>query len=818
MLSIQLLGEMVVLRDTEALALPPSRKTRALLAYLIVAGRPQRRERLCSMLWDVPDDPRGALRWSLSKLRALVETSGSPARIVADRDTVAFVPEGMECDILTLRTLSKEGFDTASTETLELVAATINGEFLEGLDLPSQPDFQAWCLAEREDTRRKHAQLLSTLAGRLAQASPEAALPHVRRLVTLDGFDAQARADIVRLLIRLGRRDEAIQHSETGIRMLREAGLPLGALAAAARELNAKPPPAIATDREEVPAVPATMPKTEDQAARLIVVDDEPELGRMIAEYLGGHGFAVRVATSGPTLDKLLADEPADLLILDVNMPGEDGFSIARRIHGRPNGPRILFLSAAANVADRVTGLEIGADDYLTKPFDLRELRARVRASLRDVAQLALAPLAPERTEPAESADPIAPARDRAANPGGGPSLAVLPFRSLGAEAERDLLADGMVEDLIAALSNLRWFFVISRNSSFTFKDRMVPAPQVGRELGVRYVVEGAVRHIGERVRITVQLVETDSGMPVWADRFDGSVEDIFSLQDQVVARIVAALEPNLRRAELARLRRQPPTAVPRAYESYLRATACMHPMTPDNCAAAMELLDQALRDDAHFGLALAASAWCRVWRSIQDEHGTITREEADRTIMQAEAALAAAPDNPTVLAQVALVFCHLSYRRQAAPSLAEQAVALHPNSPLAQAVIGWVRIYTGDIEAAVPHFAKALQLDPLDPSAGEPMAGASFAELFAGRLEKAIELGERAVAASPTSLTAHRALVSALGNAGHEASAAVAKLRAIAPDFTLASYEKIRQRHSSHPYTEMVYNGLRRAGIPERT
>src|SRR5215213_10075728 len=159
MLTIRLLGEMTVLRDGEALPLPPSRKTRALLGYLVATARPQRRERLCTLLWEVPDDPRGALRWSLSKLRALVdEPEGGPARILADRETVAFAAEDVGCDLHALRNLAAvRPLDAAPLERLLAVAQGVGGEFLEGLELPSQPDFQAWCIAEREDARRHHA-------------------------------------------------------------------------------------------------------------------------------------------------------------------------------------------------------------------------------------------------------------------------------------------------------------------------------------------------------------------------------------------------------------------------------------------------------------------------------------------------------------------------------------------------------------------------------------------------------------------------------------------------------------------------------------
>jgi len=266
------------------------------------------------------------------------------------------------------------------------------------LELPGQPNFQIWCLAEREDARRHHAAVLDALARRLAATAPEEALPHAKRLVELDCFAAGPRAALVTLLARLGRREEARQHCETGTRLLQEAGLPLGPLAAAARDLRAFPSFRYATTsqadmatvspmvHENAPARPGPAPAdVVEDARRLIIVDDEPELGRMVAEYLGGHGFAVRTAISGQAMRRLLAEKPADLVILDVNMPGEDGFAIARSLRNGAGSPKILFLTAASDVIDRVVGLELGAEDYVTKPFDLRELRARIRIILRRI-------------------------------------------------------------------------------------------------------------------------------------------------------------------------------------------------------------------------------------------------------------------------------------------------------------------------------------------------------------------------------------------------------------------------------------------------
>lgn len=386
---------MTVLRAGVTLTLPRSRKTRALLAYLVATGRPQRRERLCGMFWDVPDDPRGSLRWSLSKLRAIVDEPDGRARILADRETVAFSREGAECDLFTLRDLvaaGEGGLAAMDTSRLRAAAEGIGGDFLEGLDLAQQPDFQAWCVSQREDSRRQHAALLHALVARLSPDAPDEAVVHARRLVGLDPLDSSAHCALVALLAHLGRRDEAELHRDTGLRLLKEAGMPAGELSRAARNPRVGPSRS-RTGRESVAAAamasPAAPSGMESDPAlpphRIVVVDDEPEIGHVVTSYLARHGFDARAATNGQALDRLLAAEPADLVVLDVNLPGEDGFAIARRLRAS-GGPPVLFLTAADDVVDRVAGLELGAEDYIVKPFDLRELRARLGVALRRAA------------------------------------------------------------------------------------------------------------------------------------------------------------------------------------------------------------------------------------------------------------------------------------------------------------------------------------------------------------------------------------------------------------------------------------------------
>jgi len=250
---IQLLGQFAVRRDGVPLALPPSKKTRALLAYLAMSGRPQRREQLCSMFWNLPDDPRGALRWSLSKIRDLVDDAAE-RRLQADRELVRFEPRGARIDELALKAGAEKAAMLPLDELLQLAPAA-DGEFLAGLELPDCDGYQAWCAAQREDMRKAGRKVLGALVDRLHER-PVEALPHARRRVELDPLDGGARAGLVKLLAAAGRRQEAEEQCALGIETLLEAGVPVHALVAARREIEAQAPVAAAT---------AAAPRTAEQ-------------------------------------------------------------------------------------------------------------------------------------------------------------------------------------------------------------------------------------------------------------------------------------------------------------------------------------------------------------------------------------------------------------------------------------------------------------------------------------------------------------------------------------------------------------------------
>ncbi|MBP2314559.1 ATP-binding protein [Azospirillum soli] len=307
MLAIRLLGEIDVLREGERLSLPPSKKTRALLAYLALTGRPHRRERLCSLLWEIPDDPRGALRWSLSKLRTLVDEPDRP-RIRADRELVGFDAAGADIDILSVRRALAGGVELLDTDRLRSLAGAFRGELLEGQDLPDLHDYQAWCVAEREDARRLQAQILAALVERL-NGQPEDALPFARTLVREHPYDEAARISLLRLLGAADRRGEAEQQYEAGQRILREAGLGSAALTAAWRALKggspqkSAPQPDLPREPPVAPCAPA--PCAPANGAGLI--GRRSEMRRLLAalgEVEGVGGARVILLKGEPGLGK----------------------------------------------------------------------------------------------------------------------------------------------------------------------------------------------------------------------------------------------------------------------------------------------------------------------------------------------------------------------------------------------------------------------------------------------------------------------------------------------------------------------------------
>jgi TolB-like protein/class 3 adenylate cyclase len=291
------------------------------------------------------------------------------------------------------------------------------------------------------------------------------------------------------------------------------------------------------------------------------------------------------------------------------------------------------------------------------------------------------------------------------------PSIAVLPFQNMSGDPEQEYFADGMVEEIITALSRIRWLFVIARNSSFTYKGQAVDVKQVGRELGVRYVLEGSVRKAGGRVRITGQLIDAVTGAHLWADRFDGSLEDIFELQDKVAVSVAGIVEPTLQVSEIRRSAERP-TSDLTAYDLYLRAVALASPWERNGIVAALDLLSRAIERDPRYGPALALAAMCHFNLHVS---GWTNDPELNRRegVDLARQALQVASDDPGVLARAAYAVAYFGEDIDAPIELIDRALALNPSFANGWVISGTLRLWAGQPELAIDHFETSLRLSP---------------------------------------------------------------------------------------------------------
>ncbi|ANY83512.1 adenylate cyclase (plasmid) [Microvirga ossetica] len=394
------------------------------------------------------------------------------------------------------------------------------------------------------------------------------------------------------------------------------------------------------------------------------------------------------------------------------------------------------------------------------------------------------------------------------------PSLAVLPFTNMSGDPEQEYFADGVVEEIITALSRVRWFFVIARNSSFTYKGRSVDIRQVGRELGVRYVLEGSIQKSGNRVRISGQLIEAASGRHVWADRFDSELADIFDLQDRITESVVGAIEPSLRRAEIERASAKRTEDLD-AYDLYLRAMANHFALTRPASDEALRLLDRALELDRNYSAAKALAAIIHNTRVVQN---WADQTEIERGIQLAREALADHRDDPTTLRGAAVALAYLAHDFEPALAAIDRALTLNPNSATAYEHSGWIRLIVSDWRTSIDHFQKVMRLSPLDPAMGWFVAGLSWALLVAGRPEEALPWARKAAQEMPTWMGGLRPLIMALVELGRleEARAVGQRMLAFDPKYTIAI---AAARHSSQQdpqFRERFFAALRAAGIPE--
>jgi adenylate cyclase len=391
------------------------------------------------------------------------------------------------------------------------------------------------------------------------------------------------------------------------------------------------------------------------------------------------------------------------------------------------------------------------------------------------------------------------------------PSIAVLPFTNMGGDVEQDYFADGIVEDIITGLARIKWLFVIARNSSFAYKGRSVDVKQAGRELGVRYILEGSVRKASSRVRVSGQLVEADTGRHVWADRYDRTLDDVFALQDELTMSVVAAVEPSVRQAEIERVKRKRPDSFD-AYDLVLRAIPDVYPAMPEGAAKALPLLERALSMEPDYALAHGFASWAH---EIVFARGGGREENRLGTIRHAHAAIAHGRDDAVALSLGGFGLGMVAHDRQAARQAFEAALALSPSCALTYMFGGVVMVLAGNPDRGIEWGERALRLSPFDPMSYVPWFSITLGHFQRGEYEAAAEAAQKVFQANPYWSSAHLLLAATHAKLGRHdaANSATARVLELEPDFTISGWCAAFDVHPSlaEPFSE----ALIAAGLP---
>lgn len=395
------------------------------------------------------------------------------------------------------------------------------------------------------------------------------------------------------------------------------------------------------------------------------------------------------------------------------------------------------------------------------------------------------------------------------------PSLVVLPFQNMSGDAEQEYFADGMVDDITSALSRIGWLLVMGRNTAFTYKGRGVDSRQVGRELGVRYVLEGSVRKAGGRVRITCQLIEAAGGHQIWTERFDGDLADIFDMQDRVTESVVGAIEPSLRVAEIARAAAKPTGSLD-AYDLFLRALPLHSARTRESLETAIGLLRQALAIDPGY---VRAKAWLGLFYSARVLRGLAAPGDREAAIGLARDVVASGTDDPEALRYASDPLTLLAGDHPAALAALHRALRLHPNSAGVLNALGHVHCFANDPAPAIAYLERAIRLSPLDPLIGYALFGLGRAHLMLGHDDEAVSFLQRCVPELRANDMGRRFLIQALTRVGRhaEARAEAAALLALWPDFSSGRVWRVLHPNLYNPaFVAEHLRALLAAGLPE--
>jgi adenylate cyclase len=565
--------------------------------------------------------------------------------------------------------------------------------------------------------------------------------------------------------------------------------------------------------------------------SRLIGADEEGTLARLTA--LRDEIIDPKIAEHNGRIVKLMGDgmlaEFASVVDA-VRAATEAQRSIAEHNAGRPEEKRIVF-RIGINLGDVVIdgddiqgdGVNVAARlESLAEPGGIcisgslhEQVRDRLDLAFEDMGEQEVKNIArPIRVwrwfeaaragSTATVSEPL-PLPDK-------PSIAVLPFDNMSDDPEQEYFADGMVEDIITGLARIKWLFVIARNSTFAYKGKSVDVKQAGRELGVRYVLEGSVRKVSSRVRVTGQLIEAETGRHVWADRYDRILDDVFAIQDELTMNVVAAIEPSLLQAEIERVKRKRPDNLD-AYDLALRAIPHVYPAMPDGAAKALPLLESALNMEPDYALAHGFAAWCH---EILFARGGGHDENRLGATRHAHAAIAHGRDDAIALSLGGLAMGLVAHDRDAARQAFEAALALSPSCALAYNLGSVVMVLAGDADRGIEWGERALRLSPFDPMNYVPWLSITLGRLQRSEYEAAAEAAHKVFQANPYWSSAHFLLAATHAKIGRldAARSAAARVLELQPGFTISGTCAAFDIHPS--IAAPLSEALSLAGLPE--
>ena len=395
------------------------------------------------------------------------------------------------------------------------------------------------------------------------------------------------------------------------------------------------------------------------------------------------------------------------------------------------------------------------------------------------------------------------------------PSIAVLPFANFSGDADQIYFADGMVDEIITALSRIKWLFVIARTSSFIYRDRAIDVRQIGRELGVRYVLEGSVRKTENRVRIMSQLIDAQTGVHVSADRFEGALDDVFDLQDRLSARVVGAIAPKLQQAEVERVRHKPTESLA-AYDRFLRGVASFHAFTRESTDQALTHFQRAIELDPNFATPYGMLALCYVRRKATRWWADEAKETADG-VRVARKAVKLGNDDVIALSAGGWALAYVGLELDDGIAFIDHALELGPNLAAAWMYSGWTRIFLGEHDTAIEHFAESMRMSPLDPLIVVALTGTAFGHLLAGHHEQAAKWAEQAFRQHPNYFFANVicACTRALAGRLEDARSVMARVREMNPTLRVSNLRDLEPLRRSMDLAAWAA-AMRKAGLPQ--